>query len=507
MATRGKTEIRSLKVEELLDWAKGGKLRLPTFQRKLRWEAKNVVELFDSIYNAYPVGTLLLARRAIPPATARFGKVVLDAVADADAHWIIDGQQRITSLVATLLHPESEPRSDQFAIYFDLDTERFSVRRNRTIPPTSIPLRELRDTPAVLAWLRRWALASERPELEARVYELSKRIREFTVACAIVEGGDDDLLRRIFVRTNRTGVEMKDSEVFEAIHGATEQQSLASAAARLSSGPMGDIEADTLLRCAKHVAGLDPGARPEDLTTVEARFVERAETAIGLALTFMSDDCELPHLALIQQRFLLIPLTRYFDLFPHPSARARRLLRRWVWRGLVSGGFDQSGFGPTRQYQQLISKEGEGARDELVAAELVSSVDRTIPTLSLPASWSTRSLEVKLLVAMLIRGLNDADSEIAVEALSRGLSEVGQFVGERKTPGAWIPINGEVTAERAPAFGFSPGAVSALEAGDFERVASLRHPVLEQRLNEFIAERCEVDLSDRPSIRQMVGAT
>jgi Protein of unknown function DUF262 len=392
MATRGKTEIRSLKVEELLDWAKAGKLRLPTFQRKLRWEAKNVVELFDSIYNAYPIGTLLLARRSIPPATARFGKVVLEPVADADGHW-----------------------------------------------------------------LRRWPLASERPELEARVYELSKRIREFTIACAIVEGGDDDLLRRIFVRTNRTGVEMKDSEVFEAIHGANEQQSLASAAARLSSGPMGDIEADTLLRCAKHVAGLDPGARPEDLTAVDGRFVERAETALGLALTFISDDCELPHLSLMQQRFPLIPLTRYFDVFPHPSPRARRLLRRWVWRGLVSGSFDQSGFGPTRQYQQLISRDGSGAQDELVAAELVNSVTRTMPLLTLPSSWPTRALEVKLLVAVLIRGLDDDDFEVVLEALGRGLNEVGHFLGDAKTPGAWIPITSEqLTATRAATLGFSP---------------------------------------------------
>jgi Protein of unknown function DUF262 len=503
VTTRGKTDIRSLKVEEILDWAKGGKLRLPTFQRKLRWEAKNVVELFDSIYNAYPIGTLLLARRPIEPAIARFGSVVVDPVPNADAHWIIDGQQRVTSLVAALLHPDLEPRHDQFAVYFELETEEFFIRRHRSVSPTAIPLRELRDTPRVLGWLRHWTLASERPELETKVYELSKAIREFTVACAIVEGGDDDLLRRIFVRTNRTGVAMMDSEVFDAIHGSTPAQSLASAAARLSSLSMGDVEANTLLRCAKHVAGLDPGERPEDLTEVDGRFVERAETALGRALTFISADCDLPHLSLLHQRFPLIPLTRYFDIFPQASSRARRLLRRWLWRGLVTGAFDQSGFGPTRQYQQLIDA---GGRDEFVAHDLLKTVERVLPTLTLPETWTSRSLEVKLLVAMFLSRMDGEPYDQVLREIEASFGKAGHFLGDLKSPGAWMPTSFLSQLPMPSSLGFEDDSLAALNAGDFTKVVRLRQPVLERMLNDFVSERCETDLSDRPSIKEMVGA-
>jgi len=36
-----------------------GHVRVPSFQRGLRWEASDVQDLFDSIYRGYPIGSLL----------------------------------------------------------------------------------------------------------------------------------------------------------------------------------------------------------------------------------------------------------------------------------------------------------------------------------------------------------------------------------------------------------------------------------------------------------------
>lgn len=502
MSKRGKTEIRSFKVEELLDWARNGRLRVPDFQRKLRWEGRNVVELFDSIYNAFPIGTLLLARRPMEPATVRFGSVQFPPTPGADTHWIIDGQQRLTSIVGTLLHPDAEPKHDQFAVYFDLEQEKFFIRRKREVAPTAIPLRELGESTTVLSWLRRWPLASERPELEPRVFELSKAIREFTVAAAIVEG-DDTLLRSIFVRTNRAGRAMKEAEVFEALYGLTPAQSLAAAAARISS-EAGEIEPNTLLRCAKHVAGMDPGERPEDLPEVDAQFVERAATALKRVLGFLSDDCELPHLELVQQRFILMPLSRFFSLFPKPTPRARRLLRRWVWRGLASGGFDQTGFGPIRTYQRTIVGS---SKDEVVAAEMLKLVGTDIRPVELPANWNSTSMETKFLAALLIRNLSDDDTETFLESLNsgqQGLAEAGVFIGARQVPEAWVPLaNEELHTE---ALGFSAEVRQLLANGNIEQALACRRTVLARMTADFVTERCELGASDRVSIRQLVGA-
>ncbi|MEL6181637.1 MAG: DUF262 domain-containing protein, partial [Myxococcota bacterium] len=95
-------------VEDLLGEAKRGRLRVPRFQRGLQWQGRHVRELFDSIVRGFPIGSLLLWSRNAPNAIVRFGPVVVDVPAQ-QAHYIVDGQQRITALVGALLHPEDRP--------------------------------------------------------------------------------------------------------------------------------------------------------------------------------------------------------------------------------------------------------------------------------------------------------------------------------------------------------------------------------------------------------------
>ena len=47
-------------VEELLKLANDGRLRVPSFQRALRWDADDKWKLLDSMERGYPIGTLLL---------------------------------------------------------------------------------------------------------------------------------------------------------------------------------------------------------------------------------------------------------------------------------------------------------------------------------------------------------------------------------------------------------------------------------------------------------------
>jgi len=45
---------------DLVAAASAGRLRIPEFQRPLRWQWKDVSRLFDSIVKGYPIGNLLL---------------------------------------------------------------------------------------------------------------------------------------------------------------------------------------------------------------------------------------------------------------------------------------------------------------------------------------------------------------------------------------------------------------------------------------------------------------
>ena len=74
-----------------IDDCKQGLLDVPEFQRKYVWRASKLVDLVDSLWRGYPVGTLLLWEHAYDSP-----KTALDT--QRGKLWIVDGQQRVTSL-------------------------------------------------------------------------------------------------------------------------------------------------------------------------------------------------------------------------------------------------------------------------------------------------------------------------------------------------------------------------------------------------------------------------
>lgn len=90
-------------ISELLGQVTSGKLGLPEFQRRFRWDRDRVRGLLVSILNDYPVGSLLFY---CPGNPSLFGRRPLEgapALKDTpDVSLALDGQQRLTSLVQAL---------------------------------------------------------------------------------------------------------------------------------------------------------------------------------------------------------------------------------------------------------------------------------------------------------------------------------------------------------------------------------------------------------------------
>ncbi len=82
-------------IETLLTWIKSGEIAIPEIQRPFVWNGAKVRDFIDSLYCGYPVGYLIAWRNPdirLKDGTQSTGKRVL-----------IDGQQRVTALLAALL--------------------------------------------------------------------------------------------------------------------------------------------------------------------------------------------------------------------------------------------------------------------------------------------------------------------------------------------------------------------------------------------------------------------
>lgn len=90
----------SYPVKILINNIKYGKIALPDIQRPFVWKTKQVRDLFDSIYKGFPTGYLLFWSTSDETNTKVIG---VDKKEDGYDSLIIDGQQRLTALYATMM--------------------------------------------------------------------------------------------------------------------------------------------------------------------------------------------------------------------------------------------------------------------------------------------------------------------------------------------------------------------------------------------------------------------
>lgn len=98
--------------------------QIPTFQREVVWESENVKKLWDSIYKFYPLGSILIWKTDLKLQNHRQigGHQITDTnFQRTEYQYILDGQQRTTSLLTSLFGGKIEGRASfDPLLYVDL---------------------------------------------------------------------------------------------------------------------------------------------------------------------------------------------------------------------------------------------------------------------------------------------------------------------------------------------------------------------------------------------------
>ncbi len=91
-------KITQYTVQNLMNFVENGQIAIPEIQRPFVWGDKEVCALIDSLYEGYPIGYLIVWQNA-QTRIRGFGKA-------GNKKILIDGQQRVTALMASLLGKE-----------------------------------------------------------------------------------------------------------------------------------------------------------------------------------------------------------------------------------------------------------------------------------------------------------------------------------------------------------------------------------------------------------------
>ncbi|HWO18506.1 MAG TPA: DUF262 domain-containing protein [Kofleriaceae bacterium] len=546
ISTQIRPETRVFRVEELIAHARTGRIRVPTFQRGFKWEREDVQKLIDSIWRGYPIGSLLLWSKFAPAGRVTLGDLVFDVSEQTNAWFVVDGQQRIVSLVSTLL--PGGGRGKQFDLCFDLETGTVVPPRRGGEPTTHLPLNRVADSEELLAWVddHRTSLAPEQVRLAFRV---GKALREYELPAQVVHTEDEAVVREIFLRMSSTGKALEASEVFGALRAPDAQPlDLKEVVEHLRARSLGELDEAWarrgLLAIERKAPTDEPQRQLEGLDIPAA--VERISRALDRVFGFLAQDAGIPHLRLLPYQDVMVVLSAYFNRFPTPSARARRLLTRWLWRDAATGGEQQ----PTVHAAQQRAREAraaleavhEGRSDEEAARGVLVTVPAQRPEEpAMTPSFNLKSARSRLSVIALIElrphdlrsgapldvtGLLESRDDIALQIVTAYPSAIGfrdqgrafSSVGNRLLH----PAVGDVsmlpmlmTAIPQPpssinsthvlaSHAISAEAVRALQANDGLRFVEIRRDEIEALTTRLIDRHAEWNHSDRPSIAALI---
>ena len=206
-------EVNNVSINTLLGYVKDGTIAIPEIQRPFVWDSTKVRNLIDSLYKGYPVGYIITWKSPdvkLKDGSSSEGKQVL-----------IDGQQRVTALTASLLGQEvldSNYKKKRIKIAFNIKNEEFQTlnpaieKQDEWISDISEFMKDGNvDTwQFVTDYSQKFAMSPN---------EVNKRINKLlaikNIAIGRIELGsslDIDTVTEIFVRINSEGVVLSQAD-------------------------------------------------------------------------------------------------------------------------------------------------------------------------------------------------------------------------------------------------------------------------------------------------------
>ena len=389
----------TFRLSELRDLVATGRVRIPDFQRSFRWTNQDVVALFDSLHHGYPIGNLLMWKREAPAQRLTVGSIDIDAPQRPDALWLVDGQQRVTSIVNAM--DACSQRDARFAVGYDLENACVVStlgRHSRAV----MPLFRLFDFESAWQWFEE---KTEFQALRGRYQEAFNTFNAVSVPATVLEGADEDKLRVIFDRINQSGKKLKSFEVFEALNSSVSDgrtlRSISDAVASTTNfGLLSEDQVLNVLKARRNPDYMrdvrdefgDERRRNSDFPDEDSdEAYAQTELVLKRATRFLQDNCCIPHVTLLPYSAILVVVSRFFALFPEPKRRNKELLKRWVWRTIVKTieGTISSGNVQTRTFLKSVRR---GDESDSVQGLLESVGERvTADRIAIPTARMNRS--------------------------------------------------------------------------------------------------------------------
>lgn len=344
----------TLTISKVIDRISSGDIRVPAFQRDFVWEPDQVAFLLDSIYKEFPIGTIILWKTDKRLNTEKnLGYFVLpEPKKDYPVNYVLDGQQRLTSLFSvfqTTLKPESNEWVD---IYFDLESDEniqesafLALDSNEVDPTRHFPVNTFFDSVEY-----RKATKDLNDEKVTKIDLVQRKFLTYIIPDIVFETDDMTNVAIVFERINRAGTELN---VFELLSAWSWSDSFDLVEKfdylqdRIADHGYEDLcnDRDLQLRITSGI--IKDNTSPKTILSLKGDEIrdnfEKVENGILGAIDFLKRELNVRHYKMLAFPGILVPLSSFFatdrkDGQAYTSLQNDKI-KKWFWRSLFSRRF------------------------------------------------------------------------------------------------------------------------------------------------------------------------
>ena len=349
-----------LTIRKIIDRITSGDIRIPAFQRGYVWNPDQVAFLLDSLYKGFPIGTIFLwktdQRLKIEKDLGQF--VLPEPKKDYPVNYILDGQQRLTSLFSvfqTELEPKILLENEWIDIYFDLDSGEnvqdsyfFALKDNEVDLTRHFPMKTMFDS----VNYRRATSALDDSKIEL-IDKVQEKFKEVFIPAQVLETDERGKVAIVFERINRAGTELDTYQLLTAWSWSEDfdlQEEFDGLIQEIEPFGFGDfsVDKDLQLKCCSGV--ILGEASPTSVMSLNGDDVRKnfvkIKNGIKSTIDFLKKELSLQSLGAMPYPAMFVPLTGFFAterVSGHAiSDNQRKQLIRWFWRSNFSRRYSSS---------------------------------------------------------------------------------------------------------------------------------------------------------------------
>lgn len=348
MADDVKLQRTQISIASLVDGIDRRQLRLPEIQRDYVWKPAQIAGLMDSLYREYPSGSILLWETE-DSVEERRAKIVVSGAPPLgkSVQYLLDGQQRLTSLHRVFHQPELA------RVVFNVETEKFQIQSAATAKdPKWVTIHEVLHASDLFTYIDELSArlpAVDRKQIGQRLTRLHG-IGKYIYHVEIISNLGYEEVTQIFIRVNSRGRSLKTTDLALATLSAKWpgiMQQLEDERDHWAKEGYPSVDLAFLGRAIAAIATEQrslTGFKDTPQETLE-RGWEQAKRGIRHTIKLLANNAGIETSTLLPSSNALIPLVAFLGSRtdePLDPEDANALLY-WLFGAFITGRYNQSG--------------------------------------------------------------------------------------------------------------------------------------------------------------------